>query len=77
MSAFPPIATKLRTSREVRFGSGQGADLEDCKAKFKVAWAAKCAGLTDRAIAKARELQLAGELESTPALGRPADSHGR
>jgi len=48
--------------------SGQGADLEDCKAKFKVAWARKCTALTDRAIAKARELQLADELESTPAL---------
>src|SRR6478672_4761751 len=60
-----------------RDDGGQGADLEDCKAKFKIAWAAKCAGLTDRAIAKARELQLAGELESTPALGRAADSHGR
>jgi hypothetical protein len=44
-----------------RDDSGQGADLEDCKAKLKVAWVAKCAGLTDRAIAKARELQLADE----------------
>jgi hypothetical protein len=60
-----------------RDDSGQGANLEDCKAKFKVAWAPKCAGLTDRAIAKARELQLADELESTPALGPAADSHGR
>jgi hypothetical protein len=41
--------------------------LEDCKAKFKIAWARKCAGLTDRAITKARELQLADELESAPA----------
>jgi hypothetical protein len=53
-----------------RDDSGQGADLEDCKAKFKIAWARKCAGLTDRAITKARELQLADELESAPALGR-------
>jgi hypothetical protein len=53
-----------------RDDSGQGANLEDCKAKFKVAWAPKCAGLTDRAIAKARELQPVGELESAPALGR-------
>ena len=50
-----------------RDDSGQGADLEDCKAKFKIAWARKCAGLTDRAITKARELQLADELESAPA----------
>ena len=50
--------------------SGQGADLEDCKAKFKIAWARKCTGLTDRAITKARELQPADELESAPALGR-------
>jgi hypothetical protein len=33
-----------------REDSGQGADLEDCKAKFKIAWARKCTGLTDRAI---------------------------
>jgi len=53
-----------------RDDSGQGADLEDCKAKFKIAWARKCTGLTDRAITKARELQPADELESAPALGR-------
>jgi hypothetical protein len=49
---------------------GQGTDLEDCKAKFKIAWARKCTELTDRAITKARELQLADELESAPASGR-------
>jgi hypothetical protein len=43
--------------------------LEDCKAKFKIAWARIRAGLTDRNIAKARELETA--------LGRPADSHVR
>jgi hypothetical protein len=53
-----------------RDDSGQGADLEDCKAKFKIAWALKCAGVTDLAITKARELQLADELESARALGR-------
>jgi hypothetical protein len=39
--------------------NGQGTDLEDCKARFKIAWARKCAELTDRNVAKARELQLA------------------
>jgi hypothetical protein len=34
--------------------SGQGTDLEDCKAKFKIAWARVRAGLTDRDIAKAQ-----------------------
>ncbi len=34
--------------------SGQGTDLEDCKAKFKIAWARVRAGLTDLDIAKAR-----------------------
>ena len=46
-----------------RGDSGQGTDLGDCKAKFKIAWAQKCAGLIDRNIAKARELQLADGLE--------------
>ena len=45
-------------------------DREDCKAKFKAAWARKCIGLTDRAITKARELQLADELESAPVPAR-------
>jgi hypothetical protein len=58
-----------------RGDSGQGTDLEDCKAKFKVAWAPKCAGLTDRAIAKARELQLADE--TTLALGTVPPSTAR
>jgi hypothetical protein len=35
--------------------SGQGTDLEDCKAKFKIAWARIRAGLTDRDIAKAQK----------------------
>jgi hypothetical protein len=56
--------------------SGQGTDLEDCKAKFKIAWAQKCAGLIDRNIAKARELQLADGLENAPTPGRPADNDG-
>jgi len=38
-----------------RGDSGQGTDLEDCKAKFKIAWARIHARLTDRNIAKARE----------------------
>jgi hypothetical protein len=49
--------------------SGQGTDLEDCKAKFKIAWARIRSGLTDRNIAKARELQRADRLEY--AAGRP------
>jgi hypothetical protein len=49
--------------------SGQGSDLEDCKAKFKIAWARIRSGLTDRNIAKARELQRADGLEY--AEGRP------
>ena len=59
-----------------RGDSGQGTDLEDCKAKFKIAWAQKCAGLIDRNIAKARELQLADGLENAPTPGRPADNDG-
>jgi hypothetical protein len=39
--------------------SGPGTDLEDCKAKFKIAWARISARLTDRNIAKAREMQRA------------------
>ena len=35
--------------------SGQGPDLEDCKAKFKTAWARIRAGLTDWDIAKAQK----------------------
>src|SRR5713101_3999079 len=35
--------------------SGQGTDLEDCKAKFKTAWARIRAGLTDWDIAKAQK----------------------
>lgn len=46
--------------------SGQGADLEDCKTKFKIAWARIRAGLTDRNIARARELQRADGLENAP-----------
>src|SRR6202790_5830286 len=46
--------------------SGQGTDLEDCKAEFKIAWAQKCAGLTDRNIAQARGLQLADDSENAP-----------
>jgi len=39
----------------LRRDSGQGTDLDDCKAKFKAAWARKRAGLTDWDIAKARQ----------------------
>jgi hypothetical protein len=35
--------------------NGSGTDLEDCKAKFKVAWAAIRAGLSEDDIASARE----------------------
>ncbi|GAH36831.1 unnamed protein product, partial [marine sediment metagenome] len=35
--------------------SGQGTDLENCKAKFKIAWARIRAGLTDWDIAKAQK----------------------
>ncbi len=35
--------------------SGSGTDLEDCEAKFKLAWARIRVRLTDRDIAKARE----------------------
>ena len=41
----------------LRRDSGQGTDLEDCKAKFKAAWARIRAGLTDRDIAKAQEMR--------------------
>ncbi len=40
----------------LRGDSGQGIDLEDCKAKFKTAWARIHARLTDQAIATAQEL---------------------
>ena len=35
--------------------SGQGTDLENCKAKFKIAWVRIRAGLTDWDIAKAQK----------------------
>ena len=35
--------------------SGQGTDLEDCKAKFKAAWARARARLSGADVAKARE----------------------
>jgi hypothetical protein len=35
--------------------SGSGGDLEDCKAKFKAAWTAIRAGLSEDDIASARE----------------------
>lgn len=37
--------------------NGGGTDLEDCKAKFKIAWTRIRATLTDADIAKAREMQ--------------------
>ena len=40
-------------SREV---GGSGTDLDDCKAKFKIAWAQIRAGLTDADVAKAHEM---------------------
>ncbi len=40
--------------------SGQGIDFEDCKAKFKLAWVRIRARLSDRSIAKAREMNGAG-----------------
>ena len=36
---------------------GNGTDLDDCKAKFKIAWAQTRAGLTDADIAKAHEMR--------------------
>jgi hypothetical protein len=36
---------------------GYGADLEDCKAKFKAAWTRVRADLTDADIAKAFEMR--------------------
>ena len=38
-------------------GSGHGTDLDDCKAKFKIAWARIRAGLTAADIAKAYEMR--------------------
>ena len=49
---------------------GQGTDLEDCKAKFKIAWARIRAGLTDRSIARARDLQRADGPENVPGEAR-------
>jgi hypothetical protein len=40
--------------------SGTGTDLEDCKAKFKIAWKRIHAGLRDRDIAAARQYAKAG-----------------
>jgi hypothetical protein len=40
--------------------SGTGTDLEDCKAKFMIAWARIRAGLRDRDIAAARQYAKAG-----------------
>jgi hypothetical protein len=37
--------------------SGTGTDLEDCKARFKIAWTRIRAGLTDADIAKAHEMR--------------------
>jgi len=59
--------------RPGRDDSGQGVDFEDCKARFKIAWARKSAGLMDRNIEKARELQLADDLENAPSPERSAD----
>ena len=39
----------------VRGDSGQGTDLEDCKARFKAAWARVRARLTGADVARARE----------------------
>ena len=37
--------------------SGNGVDLEDCKAKFMISWTRIRAGLTDADIAKAHEMR--------------------
>jgi hypothetical protein len=50
------MAMDLQRLRQAGRWGGNGTDLDDCKAKFKIAWAQIRAGLTDADVAKAHEM---------------------
>ena len=50
---MPAIPRRTAT----RLPPASGTDLDDCKAKFKAAWAALRAGLTEEDIALAQEMR--------------------
>jgi hypothetical protein len=65
----------------VRGDSGQGRDLEDCKARFKAAWARVRARLSSADVAKAREEHRQSRIKnqernSAPGIGGLAGGAG-